>query len=125
MTGAHSGIGAAITKALIKHQMNVIGCARNFDKLKEFADGLEGPGTFVPVKCDVAKEDEVIEMMKIAKEKFGGVDVCVNNAASNYNTTILEGSVEDWKRIVEANILGMVQYVVQSLKLQCVLSHIF
>ncbi len=102
VTGSHSGIGAAISKALIKHQMNVIGC----DKLKQLSDCLEGPGIFVPILCDVSKEDDVIEVMKIVEEKFGGVDVCVNNAGVTQNTTILEGSIEKWKHIVETNILG-------------------
>ncbi len=103
---AHSGIGAGISKALITHGMNVIGCARNIERLEEFSDNIKGPGTFVPVKCDVTKEQEVIQMMKLAEEKFGGIDVCINNSGLNHATTILEGNVEDWKSIMETNFLG-------------------
>ncbi len=58
----HWFILGGITKALITHGMNVVGCGRNFEKLKEFAADLSGPGTFVPVQCDVSKEDQVIDI---------------------------------------------------------------
>ncbi len=65
VTGAYIGIGGGITKALIKHGMNVVGCARNFEKLKDFGTTLTGPGSFLPVQCDVSKEAEVIDMFKV------------------------------------------------------------
>ena len=91
ITGAYSGIGGGISRALIKHGMNVVGCARDMEKLENFARTLEGPGTFVPVRCDVSQEAEVIAMVQIAKEKFGGVDVCINNAGLNHATPLLQG----------------------------------
>ena len=69
ITGAYSGIGGGISKSLIKHGMNVVGCGRNFDKLQEFGGTLEGPGTFVPVQCDISQEADVVAMMEIAKDK--------------------------------------------------------
>lgn len=42
VTGASLGIGAAISSALVQHGMNVIGCARNMEKLKEFAATIKG-----------------------------------------------------------------------------------
>ena len=65
VTGAYIGIGGGISKALIKHGMNVVGCARNFEKLKDFEATLTGPGLFVPVKCDVSQEAEVVTMFKV------------------------------------------------------------
>ncbi len=60
--------------------MNVIGCGRNNDRLKEMAEHVKDMGNFMPVQCDIAKEDSVIEMFKVAKEKFNGIDVMINNA---------------------------------------------
>ncbi len=53
---------------------------RNMDRLNEFANRLEGPGVFVPVRCDVTKEEEILAMFEVAREKFGGIDVLINNA---------------------------------------------
>ncbi len=80
ITGSYTGIGGGISKALIKHGMNVVGCARNMERLNEFANSLECPGVFVPVRCDVTKEEEIIAMFEVAREKFGGIDVLINNA---------------------------------------------
>ncbi len=107
VTGAYSGIGGGVSSALVKHGMNVIGCGRNLEKLQEFAASLKGPGTFVPVKCDVTKESDVIEMFKFAKEKFNGIDVVVNNAGLNHDTSLLGGKVDDWKSILDTNVLGL------------------
>ncbi len=96
-----------ITKALIKHGMNVVGCGRNFEKIQGFAKNLQGPGSFVPVQCDVSKETQVIDMLKVAKEKFGGIDVCINNAGIGITATLLDGSVDEWKKILDINILGL------------------
>ena len=78
ITGSYSGIGNGVTRALVKCGMNVIGCARNFEKLQEFAGTLNGPGTFVPIKCDVTKESDVMEMFGNANEKFGGKSMQCN-----------------------------------------------
>ncbi len=96
-----------ITIALIKHGVNVVGCARNFEKLQDFAMNLPGPGTFVPVQCDVSKEAEVIEMLKIAKERFGGIDICINNAGIDITATLLDGNVDEWRKIIDINIIGL------------------
>ena len=107
VSGAYIGIGGGISKALIKHGINVVGCARNLEKLKDFGAKLEGPGTFLPIQCDVSQEAEVLAMFKIAKEKFGGVDICINNAGVSYATSILEGKVEHWKSILDVHVLGL------------------
>ncbi len=109
VTGASLGIGKGVSAALIKHGVNVIGCARNLEKLKESAASMKGPGTFVPVKCDVTKEGDIIEMFKVAKEKFNGIDICVNNVGFSalLNSSLLEGSTDNWKTMLDVNVLGL------------------
>ncbi len=68
--------------------MNVIGCGRNNDKLKEMSEHVKDMETFVPVQCDIGKEDNVIEMFKVAKEMFNGIDVMINNAGQCRNELI-------------------------------------
>lgn len=55
----------------------------------------------MPVKCDVAKEDEIKAMFDMAKMQFGGVDVCVNNAGLAHDAPLLSGTTEDWRNMLE------------------------
>ncbi len=63
---------------------------------------------FIPVRCDITKESDIIEMFKVAKERFNGIDICVNNAGLNttINSSLLEGNVENWETMLKTNILG-------------------
>ena len=93
VTGCSAGIGAAISRALIRHGVNVVGCARRFEKLQEFSKSLEGQGKFLPVQCDVSNEGQVMNMLQQANDRFNGVDICINNAGLNYPSTLLDGKV--------------------------------
>ncbi|KAK3089027.1 hypothetical protein FSP39_000244 [Pinctada imbricata] len=107
VTGASAGIGAAISRKLVQHGMIVIGCAPNVEKIEEIANELESEkGRLVPVKCDVACEEEVLSMFDKAKEEFGGVDVMINNAGLSHYSPLLSGRTEDWRHMLEVNILG-------------------
>lgn len=70
-------------------------------KLK--GDGL--PGEVIPVQCDLRKEDEILKMFDLIKTKYGGVDVCVNNAGVGTHSTLLEGTTEDWREMLEVKQL--------------------
>ncbi|XP_071945601.1 dehydrogenase/reductase SDR family member 11-like [Antedon mediterranea] len=111
VTGASEGIGAAIAKKLVKHGMKVVGCANNgVDKVKAIAEELKSqnsPGLLHPVKCDVSKEDEILAMFAEIKEKFGGVDVCVNNAGIGIYCPLMSGKTEDWRYLLDINVLGL------------------
>lgn len=63
--------------------------------------GSNGCAKLMPMKCDVAKEDEVKSMFAIAKARFGGVDVCVNNAGLAHDAPLLSGSTDDWRSMLE------------------------
>ena len=84
VTGASVGIGAAVVKKLLSHNLKVIGCARNLEQLRENAKGLspKEASLYTPVKCDVTKEEDIKNVFKVAQEKLGGVHVLVNNAGT-------------------------------------------
>ena len=107
VTGSSAGIGAAVASALVDHGMHVIGCGRNIDKLKELKETVKGKGTFTPIQCDVTSESSVISMFEEAKSKFGGIDVLINNAGLNKDTTLLGGATDDWKTLLDTNIMGL------------------
>jgi len=104
------GIGAAICRELVKYGMTVVGCARSVDKIKELAeeDGvLICPGRIHAVKCDLTVESDILEMFKEIRQKFGRIDVCINNAGFSTDSPLLSGETSDWRRMLEVNVLAL------------------
>lgn len=81
VTGASSGIGEAISKAFAAAGCHVVGLARREDRLNNITEELSGvKGSFSGVKCDVRNEENILNAFKFTEDKFGGVDVLVNNS---------------------------------------------
>nr|XP_002130258.1 dehydrogenase/reductase SDR family member 11-like [Ciona intestinalis] len=109
VTGASVGIGEAIVKKLVSHGMKVVGCARNEKKLKQIASEIngKGQGEMFPFKCDVTDESNILEMFKFVEEKFGKIHVLVNNAGLAHEAPVTSGKTEEWKRMLDVNVLGL------------------
>lgn len=82
VTGASSGIGMRIAQTLAKHDMKVIAVARRIEKLQKLAADVQQNynAKLHTVRCDVEKEEDILEVFKWAEEHVGGVDVLINNA---------------------------------------------
>jgi len=81
VTGASAGIGAAITQELAKAGVKVFGLARRVEKIEELKKKAGNvKGEIIPLKGDVAKEEEILAAFKVIKEKFGKIHILVNNA---------------------------------------------
>ncbi|PSN36752.1 Farnesol dehydrogenase [Blattella germanica] len=108
VTGASAGIGAAIVKDLVKSGMKVVGIARRVEKVEELKAEVKGlPGTLYPFKADVSKEEDVKNAFQWVKEKLGVVDVLINNAGVASASSLSDGPVENWRKIMELNVLGL------------------
>ena len=64
---------------------------------------LEVPGTLHGIKCDLSKPGEISAMFAAIKDKYGGVDVCVNNAGLAHPSNLLEGETEDWRHMLDVS----------------------
>ena len=86
VTGGGSGLGKAMTRYFLELGANVAITSRDLEKLKNTAKELEAEtgGTCLPVQCDVREYHQVENMRKVVLEKFGKVDVLLNNAAGNF-----------------------------------------
>lgn len=86
VTGGGSGLGKAMTTYFLELGANVVITSRNLEKLEAVRDELEAKtgGVVLPVPCDVRRYDEVEALVKASVEKFGTVDVLLNNAAGNF-----------------------------------------
>lgn len=81
VTGASAGIGAAISEALVKEGVIVIGLARRVHKIEELAHHLSNAtGKLYGIECDLESEDNITNAFAQVERVHGGVDVLVNNA---------------------------------------------
>ena len=100
VTGATSGIGQAIAEHFLKEGAQVV-----FSSLSETME-LTDPNA-VYVKCDVSKSVEVDNLVQAAVDKFGRLDVMVNNAGVGDSHTLVETTHEEWDKIVGINLTGV------------------
>lgn len=112
VTGASVGIGEAIVKDLAKSGINVIGLARRSEKIEEIAKSLENvSGKIYARKCDVSDSKSIDEAFKWIEEKFGSINILVNNAAILTKGKILdEGDdvTDKLNAVVDTNFTGLV-----------------
>lgn len=109
VTGSSRGIGASTIKEFAKNNYNIV---INYISNEMSALNLEkeikekyNAETLV-IKCDVSKENEVIDMLNKVKEKFKTIDVLINNAGIAIDTTLEDKTVENFHKILDTNLIG-------------------
>ena len=110
MTGASSGIGRATAEALARAGADVALAARREDRLREIADGIESSGdvTALPVETDVREEDAVEALVERVVDRFGRIDVLVNNAGvgRGFGERVSELDTGDYETMMRTNVDG-------------------
>ncbi|MBQ9011510.1 MAG: SDR family oxidoreductase [Bacilli bacterium] len=97
ITGASSGLGKQMAKALAKQGADLVILARRIEKLEELKIELEKEHVKVlPIKCDVTSTEDINNAAKKAEEEFGKVDILVNCAGSSKDKGVLEMEDEEW-----------------------------
>jgi NADP-dependent 3-hydroxy acid dehydrogenase YdfG len=108
VTGASSGIGAATARALAAEGANVALAARRADRLEALADEIDaGPGAALVVPTDVTDRAAVDDLVETTVDEFGGLDVLVNNAGVMLLQRVADADRDDWRQMVEVNLLGL------------------
>uniref|UniRef100_A0A182RF95 Dehydrogenase n=1 Tax=Anopheles funestus TaxID=62324 RepID=A0A182RF95_ANOFN len=111
VTGASSGIGAAIAKDLAKAGMITIGLARRVERVEQLKQDLpkEAAGRLHAMKCDVSVETDIERTFQRIRDTYGGVDVLVNNAGILRSVNLLDvGTTADIKAVLDTNVTGLV-----------------
>jgi NAD(P)-dependent dehydrogenase (short-subunit alcohol dehydrogenase family) len=107
ITGASSGIGRTIAERFAADGARVAICSRSADRVEPVAEGIrEDGGEAVAVECDVRERDVVEAFVDAAVDRFGGVDVLVNNAGASFVASFEDISPNGWATIVETNLRG-------------------
>ncbi|XKL62703.1 hypothetical protein PGB90_002536 [Kerria lacca] len=108
VTGANSGIGAAVTKKLLELGMIVAALDKQTDFLNDLKlmDRINGESLYV-LNVDLSHEEEIIRAFQWAEDNIGGIDVLVNSAGIGGSSTLLEGSFNEWKNMVTINVIAL------------------
>lgn len=109
ITGCSSGIGAGIAKAVLKSGDQAIVTARNKEKVMDIVKDYSD--TALAVSLDVCDGESIQNAMKEANEKFGTIDVLVNNAGYGYRAAIEEGEIEAVQKLYQTNLFGPIELI--------------
>ncbi|KAJ3651664.1 hypothetical protein Zmor_017689 [Zophobas morio] len=108
VTGASSGIGAAIVEFLVDNGIIVAGLARRSELVKEKAKQLSGkPGKLHAIKADITKEEDILNAFKWIEENLGHVHILINNAGVAKENFLRNGETADWKQTFDVNVMGL------------------
>ena len=106
ITGASRGIGEATARLFYEHGANVCLLARSQSRISEIASDLGERA--IAVTCDVAHYENVASAIQTCTDRFGGIDVLINNAGVlEPISRIVDANPEDWGRTVDVNLKGV------------------
>jgi NAD(P)-dependent dehydrogenase (short-subunit alcohol dehydrogenase family) len=107
ITGSSRGLGLAIAEAALKTGASVIATARKPEQLNHLVEKY-GSDKVLPVALDVNNNEDALKAAKAGHEKFGRIDVVVNNAGYADVAAIEDISIESFRAQIETNYLGVV-----------------
>jgi NAD(P)-dependent dehydrogenase (short-subunit alcohol dehydrogenase family) len=109
ITGCSTGLGRALAEAVIAAGHNAVVTARDVAKVADLAD--TAPDRVSPAALDVTKTDQIGSVVQQAEERFGGIDVLVNNAGYGYRAAVEEGDDAEVRTLFETHFFGAVAVI--------------
>jgi NADP-dependent 3-hydroxy acid dehydrogenase YdfG len=107
ITGASSGIGQATAELLAARGAMVVLGARRTERLKTISDNIQiNGGKAACLEVDVTKRDDLERLVTLAVERFGKLDVIINNAGVSQLHKMEELDVEGWEQMIDVNLKG-------------------
>ncbi|HEY5097228.1 MAG TPA: SDR family NAD(P)-dependent oxidoreductase [Acidimicrobiales bacterium] len=107
VTGASSGIGEATALALAAEGATVAIAARRRDRLEQVVERIGNDADVLVIETDITDEAAARAMVESTVSEFGRLDTVVNNAGVMLLGPIVDAPVEEWRRMVELNLLGL------------------
>ncbi len=108
VTGASRGIGQSIAKGLAAHGATVFCTSRKIEDLNKVKDEIELEGGKAhAIACHIGKLDDIQNLFKAVEERYGRLDILVNNAATNpYFGDVLHATADAWDKTIDVNFKG-------------------
>lgn len=114
ITGASSGLGEATARHLASHGAKLVLGARRIDRLQALAQELS-LGKDAAIQTDVTQCDQVKRLVDHAVQAHGRIDVILNNAGLMPHSPLERGKVQDWERMIDVNIKGVLYGIAAAL----------
>ena len=114
ITGASSGLGEAAARHLAQHGAKLVLGARRVEMLKALAKALS-LGDDAAVQTDVTRFDQVRHLVDHAVQSHGRIDVIINNAGLMPLSPLERGKIEDWDRMIDVNVKGVLYGIAAAL----------
>ncbi|TDE15385.1 SDR family NAD(P)-dependent oxidoreductase [Dyadobacter psychrotolerans] len=107
ITGAASGIGKTVALTYAQQGANLVIWDRDDEGLADTQKQIQQTGsTALSLKIDLTNPDEIVTGIKTAAEKFGRVDILINNAGLGKSASVYDLSVDDWDYVINTNLRG-------------------
>ncbi len=109
ITGASSGIGKALAENFAERNAKIVLAARSLDKLKELESRLKVKASgILTVKTDVSREEDCMNLIKKTVEKFGAINILINNAGISMRAVFQDVDLSVIKQLMDINFWGTV-----------------
>ena len=106
VTGGGRGIGLAIARSLAEDGASVVVSGRDAGRLDAVAKEIDGVGALAVV-ADVSRREDVDRLVEATRERFGRIDVLVNNAGITRDQLLIRMKDEDWDQVLDTNLRGI------------------
>ena len=108
VTGGSRGIGLAVARALVQDGASVVVSGRDAARLESAVAELEAlGGAVLAVTSDASRREDADALIEATRERFGRIDVLVNNAGITRDQLLVRMKDEDWDRVMETNLRGV------------------
>jgi NADP-dependent 3-hydroxy acid dehydrogenase YdfG len=116
ITGASSGLGEATARMLSAQGARVVLGARRVERIQSLADELTSAGgTALAIQTDVTDPEQVQRLVDTAVQTYGRIDVILNNAGLMPHSPLERRKIEDWNRMIDVNIKGVLYGIAAAL----------
>lgn len=107
VTGGGRGLGAQIAKGFAEAGANVVVCSRKLETCEEMSEEIKRLGVdSLALKCDVTNPEDVNRVVEKTVEKFGTIDILVNNSGATWAAPVEEMPLEAWNKVMNVNVTG-------------------
>ncbi|MCM3238910.1 SDR family oxidoreductase [Heyndrickxia oleronia] len=108
VTGGGSGLGQQMAEALAEAGANIVICSRNLEVCKATSNALNKQGYHsIALQCDVTKQEDIDHVIEQTVNKFGSIDILINNSGTSWIAPVLDLPAEKWDKVMDVNLKGM------------------